>query len=182
MRPEDSESARLSAQLREAAKGNSAALAYLYDEYGEAVYRVALRITQSFADAEDVVQDVFVGLPEALRNYEHRGKFLAWLIKVTERTAELQLRRQAMGREAPARALRYLVRRRTAPADAIDRLALERAVAALPETQRIVFVLRTMEGFTHQEIGELLGITWTASGQRFCRAIRMLRALLTEDA
>src|SRR6266545_263433 len=79
--------------------GNSDALGRLYEQHADAVFVLALRMTASEADAEDVLQDVFVGLPEALRLYEERGTFGAWLKRVTARTALMRLRSQRRLRE-----------------------------------------------------------------------------------
>ena len=59
--------------------GRPDALAALYREHGAALYRLAYRLTGSRHDAEDVVHDMFVGLPEALRRYILRTRFIhAW--------------------------------------------------------------------------------------------------------
>src|SRR5690606_11844655 len=58
---------------------DAAALEALYERFGRDVYRIAYRLTQSEEDAEDVLQDVFAGLPEALRTYQGRGALGDWL-------------------------------------------------------------------------------------------------------
>jgi hypothetical protein len=63
------------------------ALAALYREHGRALFRLAYRLTGTREDAEDVVHDVFVGLPEALGRYEERGSLAGWLKRVTARLA-----------------------------------------------------------------------------------------------
>jgi RNA polymerase sigma factor (sigma-70 family) len=67
-----------------------------------------------------------------------------------------------------------------APHDAAAgaRADLQRAVAGLPDSLRAVFVLKEVEGYTHAEIGALLGITPGASEVRLCRALRRLRERL----
>src|SRR6266487_1253667 len=79
--------------------GDPAALGLLYDAFGAGLFRLAYRLTGTREDAEDVVHDVFVGLPEALTRYEERGRLGAWLRRVTARVALMRLRGQARRRE-----------------------------------------------------------------------------------
>ncbi len=142
--------------LQRAAAGSSEAIAELYQEHGEAVFRTAYRLTGSAADAEDVLQDVFVGLPEALRSFAGRGSFGGWLRRVAARTALMRIRQQSRRGEvglAPDTELN-----RDDPSNAVERTAIERALGELPEALRAVFVLKEVEGYSHAEIAELLGI------------------------
>lgn len=87
--------AELSAALR---SGSSEALGELYGRHAQAVMRMAYRICGCAADAEDVLQDVFIGLPEAARNYRETGSFGGWLKQVTTRMALMRRRRAAKSR------------------------------------------------------------------------------------
>ncbi len=169
---EGREEAALVASLR---RGDPEALREAYASYGVAVYRIALRLTGSTADADDVLQDVFVGLPEALRGYEVRVSFVGWLRRVAARTALMRMRRRERRREE------HLTPEHEPPArssDDLDRLALERAIAALPASLRSVFVLKEIEGYPHAHIAELLGIGIGASEVRLHRAKQQLRGIL----
>jgi RNA polymerase sigma-70 factor (ECF subfamily) len=164
--------------IEQASGGSNAALAALFRMHGALVHRVAYRLTLSADDAEDVVQDVFVGLPEALAAYTGRGAFDAWLRKVTVRTALIRLR-SARRRNATAACAEHQ-RRPQHPDGTIDRLAIIAAVTALPNDLRVVFVLSDIEGYSHAEIGRMLGIRAGTSEVRLHRARRKLRALLEE--
>ena len=159
--------------VRAARAGSTDALGELFRLYADAVLTVAYRITGSRADAEDVLQDVFVGLGRALRAYDERGRFDAWLRKVAVRTALMRLRGARRKRELPLDA------RQEAPAGEearqLSRLELERALARLPEGLRIVFMLKEVEGYGHAEIAELLDITPGASMTRLSRAWSALK-------
>src|SRR5437773_10141551 len=85
--------------IAEARAGGPEALAALYLEHGAALFRLAYRLTGSREDAEDVVHDVFVGLPEALERYEERGRLGAWLRRVTARVALMRQRKWQRRRE-----------------------------------------------------------------------------------
>lgn len=161
------------ALVSELRRGSPAALAALYHEHAAMLLRVATHVTGNAADGEDVVQDLFVALPEALARYEERGQLGAWLRGVCIRLALQRLR----------------AARRWADDDGDDRpapmgiaheerLALVDAIAALPDSLRVVFVLREVEGYSHAEIAALLGIRRNTSEVRHHRAIRQLRTLM----
>src|SRR5438128_12595842 len=88
-----------SASIAEARAGSPNALSALYLEHGAALFRLAYRLVGAREGAEDVVHDVFVGLPDALRRYEERGSFAAWLKRVTARVALMRLRSGKRRRE-----------------------------------------------------------------------------------
>src|SRR4051812_40224955 len=127
-----------------ARSGSSDALSELYACYGHALMALAYRLTGSRADAEDVLHDVFLGLPEALRRYEERGALESWLKRVTARVALTRLR-------ARKREVHLPDELPSPPSDAPDRLgdlaAVQRAIDALPDSLRTVFVLREIEGY-----------------------------------
>ena len=163
--------------LARVAQGDADALGELFARHGGEVHRVAYRLTRPAADADDVLQDVFVGLPEALKRFEGRGSFGRWIRRVAARTALMRLRGAGRRREvelpegdAPSGP--------AAPGPGIDGLALERALAALPDGLRAVFVLREVEGYSHAEIAETLGIRPGTSEVRLHRARRLLRQAL----
>lgn len=156
--------------------GSPEALASLYREHGPALYRLAYRLTGTREDAEDVVHDVFVGLPEALANYEERGKFTSWLKRVAARTALLRLR--SLQRRCEV-SLNVADQRPRPPADA-NVIALQDAVNSLPDSLRVVIVLKEVEGYSHGEVAELLGISVGASRVRAARALARLRKALED--
>jgi RNA polymerase sigma-70 factor (ECF subfamily) len=155
--------------------GDAAALGAVYDAHAPALHRVAFRLTGSAADAEDVVHDLFVGLPEALARYEDRGQLGAWLARAAVRLCLMRLRGARRRREAP------LIDEHAAAAGAeatAARADLARAVGALPASLRAVFVLKVVEGYPHDDVAAALGITSGASRVRLARALRLLREAL----
>lgn len=160
--------------LSQARRGNPTALGALYEMHGGMLLRLGTRITGSVSDAEDLLHDLFVGLPELLSRYEHRATLGAWLRGVMARMAIGRLRLMNR-REELAGASHDGVLAQSDPWNAVD---LERAIASLPETSRVAFVLRQIEGYSHNEIASMLGISSGASRVRHLRALRQLRALL----
>jgi RNA polymerase sigma-70 factor (ECF subfamily) len=164
--------------LAQARSGSPEALGLLFTQHADAMFRVAIRLTGSAQDAEDVVQDVFVGLPEALRHYTEQGTFDAWLKRVTARYALMRLRAAARRPESSFDDTTSLA----APThDVAERMTITDAIGRLSEPLRTVFVLHEIEGFSHVEIGHTLGIRAGTSEVRLFRARALLRASLKDD-
>src|SRR2546425_1090592 len=164
--------------IAEARGGSSDALSALYLEHGAALFRLAYRLVRTREDAEDVVHDVFVGLPEPLLRYEEHGSFAAWLKRVTARVALMKLRRGKRRREV---ALDNAARQ-AEPLATAERDGLQAAVDTLPDHLRAVLVLKEIEGYGHAEVALLLGISEGASrkttsktSQRVCPSCRRTR-------
>lgn len=155
-------------------QGDNAALGALFDAHGESIYRLAYRLLGTREDAEDAVQDVFGGLQNALAHYQESGTFGSWLRRVAARTALMRLRadrRRAQRTDAG-------VDRGAVNDDVALRMTLDTALAALPDTQRVVVTLRLVEGYSHEEIASALHISVSASKVRLHRAIQHLQRTL----
>jgi RNA polymerase sigma-70 factor, ECF subfamily len=166
--------------LLRGAAGDPSALTALYERFGAQVYAIAARLLADAADAEDIVQEVFIRLPEALRSFDGRGDFGAWLRRVTTRTALMALRARSRRRESFGEVLERVAGRHRVDA-VIDKVTVDEALAALTPALRVVVVLKEIEGYSHDEIASLLGISRAASEVRLFRATRALRRLLRDD-
>ena len=166
---------QLVARVRE---GSGDALSELYARYGNVLMAVAYRLTGSRPDAEDVLHDVFLGLPEALRHYDERGVLEPWLKRVTARVALTRLRSRGRAREVSFDDDDVPSPSQKSMEGLADLITVQRAVESLPDSLRVVFVLREIEGYSHAEIGDLLSITPNASEVRLHRAIRSLRRMI----
>jgi RNA polymerase sigma-70 factor, ECF subfamily len=177
LKPEEHDGSELRGMVAATRAGDPAALATLYRRFADAALAVAYRLLLSRADAEDVVHDLFLGLPEALRKYDERGALAAWLKRVTVRLALSRLRSPSR-REVALEAAHAVAAVADDPA---GRIALADALAALPASLRAVLVLKEIEGFSHAEIAGMLGISTGASEVRLHRALRSVRRALSEE-
>lgn len=123
-----------------------------------------------------MLHDVFVGLPEALGRYEERGNLTGWLKRVTARVALGRVRSRERRREVPL----DLAGSRSEQLADPDGIALQVAVNQLPHGLRVVIVLKAIEGYSHREVADLLGISVVASRVRVHRALARLRQLLED--
>jgi len=172
IRPRSASESELVSQV---AANSPDALAALYRLHGGALFRLARRLSVSVEDAEDVLHDLFVGLPEAIRKFDGRGSLEGWLKRVLVRLAFMRQRAQRRRREVayddemPASTDRYIP-------DESKTWDLQRVLAGLPDDLRAVLVLRQTEGYSHSDIAALLGISAGASRVRLSRAVKLLRA------
>jgi RNA polymerase sigma-70 factor, ECF subfamily len=160
--------------------GSRDALGELYTRHSPDVFNTAYRLIGTREEAEDVLQDVFVALPAVLtRSYEERGRFGGWLNRLAVTTALTRMRTRSRRRESglPEEATESAAAAAQGHGSdaSVERIALERALAAMPVRLRAVFVLKEIEGYSHAEIGELLGITRLTSATRLSRAWARLR-------
>jgi len=159
---------QLAEQVRE---GDSEALGVLYDRHAPATLRRAYHITGSRPDAEDLVHDLFLALPQELQSYEDRDQFPAWLGQVVTRAALKELRRWRRRREIPIEFGSQAIESAAEETEILDAVALEQVLLALPDKLRVVFVLKKVEGYPHAEIAKMLGITVATSEKRLSRAM-----------
>jgi RNA polymerase sigma-70 factor, ECF subfamily len=157
-------------------RGDPAALTIMYRTFGGELLSLARRLTGSDADAEDVLHDLIIGLPEAMRAYDERGRLRAWLRRVVVRMCLMRLRAARRRRETSLDAVDQLPARATPPGD-VD-AAIEIALRDLSPAIRAVVVLRFVDGLSHREIAETLGISINASEARLSRGIVALRRRL----
>ncbi|WP_420614496.1 RNA polymerase sigma factor [Candidatus Palauibacter sp.] len=163
---------------RAAARGDQEAVRALYERFSEELFAVAYRLTDSSADARDVLHDVFSRLPHTLRTFDLKWPLGPWLHAVTTRVALDRLRRERRRGEV---SLRELADEESPVVPVLDSVALERALSSLPEDLRTVIILKELGGYSHREIGELLGIAASTSAGRLYSARAALRAALFEQ-
>lgn len=150
----------------------------LMAEQGQLVYGVALRITGSEADADDVLQEVFMGLPEALAHFNGRN-LEAWLTTVTGRHAKMKLRKEkrraAVEAEAPMTA-----HTASHEASVLSGHLMESAIRGLSPELRAVYVLKDIKDLPHERVAAALGISVGNARQRLFRARREIRRRVGE--
>jgi RNA polymerase sigma-70 factor, ECF subfamily len=140
-------------------EGDRDAIRFLYVRYSHNVYGYVRSIVHDEHEAEDVTQHVFAKLMTVLVKYDERGvPFFAWLLRLAHNAALDHLRRRVATPVEEVRSTNEHVEVRAA--ERAD--ALGSALAALPDDQRKVVVLRHLVGLTPGEIAEQLGRSETA--------------------
>jgi RNA polymerase sigma-70 factor (ECF subfamily) len=150
----------------------------LYDRHTTYLYRLALRLTGGDElEANDLVHDAWVRATERLSTFQWKAQLRTWLAGFVINAA--RERRRAEPDDVPLDAV--IVADSEPPlAGGFDRVDLERALSALAPGFRQVLVLHDVEGYTHEEIGRLLGIEPGTSKSQLSRARAAMRRLLGE--
>lgn len=160
--------------------GDSVAFERLYRRHVARVRSLAQWLAGSASgDVDDAVQEVFVRVWTKLGTFAGESAFGTWLHRVAVNL--LIRRRQTAGRDHSRRGgSEETLQMAPAPRREPElRMAIEAAVGGLPAGAREVFVLHDMEGFKHEEIGNLLGIDPGTSRSQLHRARMMLRQVLS---
>lgn len=173
--------APIDSDVMRAQRGDTRAFAALYDAHAGRVHAVCLRMSGDPVRAADLVQEVFVKVWQGLASFRGEAAFGTWLHRLTVNVV-LQGARGDVRRRRRVSAegdLAEPVPERAAAADdPALRLDLEQAVASLPQVLRSVFVLHDVEGYRHEEIGELLELPVGTCRSHLFRARRRLREML----
>jgi RNA polymerase sigma-70 factor, ECF subfamily len=159
--------------IERARAGDEQAIEALIRRYSGRLYRVAYSVLLDAQRAEAVVVEAFLAAFGDLSRYEPTGKFAAWLTRLAYHQARAQ---RSAARTAPLVALGEPVTGETpAGADPVrEHQELERAIGALPEVFRTVYVLRVVEGISGIETAASLGLHETTVRTRLFRAHRRL--------
>ena len=163
--------------IRRARDGDGDAIRELYRRHSPRVYAIVRRLAGDDALAEDWAQEAWMRAIRALPSFRGEARFSTWLHRIAVNSAlhGRRWRDRRVSREAPLEAGHE-------PSGRSDhvllRLSLQRALDELPEGMRQVIVLHDVEGYTHEEIGELLGIAAGTSKSQLFKARARLRGLL----
>jgi RNA polymerase sigma-70 factor, ECF subfamily len=163
--------------IRRAQQGDAAAIRDLYRRYSPRVHAVVRRLAGDDALAEDWAQEAWVRAFRALPAFRGDARFSTWLHRIAVNSAlhGRRWRERRVAREAP---LAVEMQHSGRPDQVVLRLSLQRALDRLPEGMRQIIVLHDVEGYTHEEIGEVLGIAAGTSKSQLFKARARLRRML----
>lgn len=159
--------------------GDTAAFEHLFSRHHQRIYRFASRMCRHAQDAEDILQETFLAAFRHAKTFRGRARFTTWLYTIAANACRRSRRgRQSSeavsdetARDGPATPVDDWTRRPDIQAMRKEtRRAIENAVAALPGDQRLVLVLRDMEGLPAEEVGRIAGASVAAVKSRLHRA------------
>jgi RNA polymerase sigma-70 factor, ECF subfamily len=172
-----------SADVALAASGDRRAFERLYKSHVNRVFSVCTRMCGSRVRAEELTQDVFVRAWEKLPQFRGDAAFSTWIHRVavnivlTDRKTEGRNRMRLV--EDDSESGETPVQRASVTPTYGDRMDLTDAMAKLPAGARHIFVLHDVQGYKHEEIAEMCGITAGGSKAQLHRARLLLREALT---
>lgn len=152
-------------------KGDRAAQKALYDRLAPRMFPVCMRYVGEKELAEDILQEGFITLFTRLDSYKGEGSFEGWARRIFVTTALMSLRKKdALKMSDDLEAARNLKTDTASQVQNIGYKELMNLIMTLPPGFRTVFNLYAIEGYSHKEISEMLGITETTSRTQLSRA------------
>jgi RNA polymerase sigma-70 factor (ECF subfamily) len=182
---DDAEDVRL---MRLIGRGDTAALEELIQRHQTLVAGTVARMLGSTSEVEDIAQQVFIRVWKSAGRYVPRAKFTTWLLKITRNLVFNELRRTKRHANVPIQtdpqSEEMPLRDQTAQTPDASLLehelheAIEQAITALPESQRLALVLRRYEELSYEDIADILDLSVPAVKSVLFRARTELRERL----
>lgn len=153
----------------------------IYREHAPRIFALACRMSGSREHAEDLLQEIFLQAYRKLDTFNGTSALGTWLYRLAVNHCVDFLRSRATKADRVTEPLNDTdsVSPVASMANPLTRIALDRAIAELPDGYRAAFVLHDVEGFEHNEVARLLGIAEGTSKSQVHKARMKLRALLT---
>lgn len=148
----------------------------IYEEHSGLVLKAALRVTGNMADAEDVLQTVFMRVLNQPEGFQAGAAPEAYLRRAATNAAIDVLRRRGTAREVDLEARQHSGKESTA----YQKERVRQALAKLPKDDAELFVLRNLDGFSYDELAAMFGIERGTVASRLHRIREALRALIGE--
>lgn len=171
---------------RLAADGSLAAFEVIYERYNRRTYSLCLRMLGNQTEAEDLTQDVFVQLYKKIGSFRGDSAFSTWLHRMTVNQVLMHFRKRSVKSEKtsedgelPDQAVAGTGNPSKMPI--VDRIALKNAISKLPKGYKNVFMLHDVEGYEHEEVARIMGISVGTSKSQLHKARLKLRGLLLES-
>lgn len=171
---------------QKSASGNIAAFEVLYERYHRRTYSLCLRMTNNVTEAEDLTQEVFIQLFRKIGSFRGASAFSTWLHRLTVNQVLMHFRKRSVKSEKtsedgemPDQVVSGTENPEKMPI--VDRIALNNAIAELPNGYRSVFVLHDIEGYEHEEVARIMGISVGTSKSQLHKARLKLRGLIVKQ-
>jgi RNA polymerase sigma factor (sigma-70 family) len=153
----------------------------LYRLYSKSMYNVCLRMVKDEFEAEDILQNAFIDIFTKLDSFKFESTIGAWIKRIVINNCINALKKRRLqwteleDKHGNIQDYGY----DSAGQEGLSVEAVKRALFELPDGYRVVFSLYMLEGYDHQEIGEILGVTEATSKSQYSRAKARLREILS---
>ncbi|MEO0122580.1 MAG: sigma-70 family RNA polymerase sigma factor [candidate division WOR-3 bacterium] len=154
--------------------GDETAFDALFEKYQQPIYSICYRFVRNEDDAKELTQEIFIKIYNNLKEFNEKCKFFTWVYRITVNTCISFKRKLHKTTELDGSISNPAER------NLILKKAIEDAIARLPERQKTAFILRHFEGYTFEEIGEIMKISTGAAKANHFQAIKRLRSLLKD--
>lgn len=147
----------------------------IFNMYAGKMMAICCRYSRHRLEAEDILQDAFVKVFKHMEEFEHLGSFEGWIRRIIINTAIKNNQKKSFSHEEIG--LDHIKEDSAGPEvfSALSEEELIKLISSLPDGYRMVFNLFAIEGFSHKEIGDLLGIEESTSRSQLVKARRILQ-------
>ncbi len=163
--------------------GDKSKFKELYNRNKRNVFLTCLRYAKNKSEAEDFLQDAFVNIYNSLHQYNpKKGKLISWMARVTVNTCLMHLRKKSM--EFANTDITNGLATQQAQQENLESMEnlsiqeLTKIIQSLPDGYRTVFNMHVMDGYTHKEIAEYLGISESTSKSQLFKARKQLQTII----
>lgn len=156
---------------------NTDALEALYNKTKTSVYGLALSILKRPQDAEDITQETYIRIFHGAKDYQRKGKPMAWILRITRNLSFDRLKLKSES-ELLIESEWIPEKKENFTEESIDRLLLNTVLSQLSLEERQIVILHSLEGFKHREIASLLEIPLATAISKYHRSLSKLKKLL----
>jgi RNA polymerase sigma-70 factor (ECF subfamily) len=179
--PKELPEEELKGLIRKCHEGDHQAMETIYEHFKAPLFSIALRYTYNFAAAEDVIQDVFVKVFTNIHTLDEDKAFVGWIYRIAVNTCLSYLRSHKKLKQKTIsleNVQAFVADSEPSAEQKTENKILERAIQKLPPRLKSVFLLHDVQGFKHQEIGDILGCSVGTSKSQLFKARKRLQKLL----
>jgi RNA polymerase sigma-70 factor (ECF subfamily) len=154
-------------------KRDATAQEELYKKYSNTLFSICLKYSPNYAEAQDNLQDSFLTIFDRIEQFKGKGSFEGWIKRITVNTALQKYRKKRtfeITNEEQIEEEDVVVEDNSIPLDFLLKIVQE-----LPDRYRLVFNLYVLDGYTHKEIADMLGISDGTSKSNLARARTILK-------
>ncbi len=147
----------------------------LYNKYARVLFAICLKYSPNYEEAQDNLQDSFLTIFKKIEQFKGKGSFEGWIKRVTVNTVLQKYRKQRVFKltnesDIPDEVEEVTIATETIPLDYLLKIVQE-----LPDRYRLVFTMYVLDGYSHQEIANLMGITTGTSKSNLARGRAILK-------
>ena len=161
-------------------EGNRRMQEELYNRFASKMYAVCLRYAGNSDDAQDILQDGFIKIYKNLSRFRGEGSFEGWIRRIFVNTSIEHLRRKTYLKPIAEKEENTLPLKEKSVLDNLGEKDILKLVKQLSPGYRTVFNLYVVEGYTHREIGDMLGISEGTSKSQLARARVILQDMVAK--
>lgn len=146
----------------------------LYELYVDAMYNISMRMVGIKEDAEDVVQDSFIEAFKNLHSFKYESTFGSWLKRIVINKSINHLKVKRISLTPIENHEYYLNEEKEESFEEVDLIKVKKGIEKLPNGYKQIISLYLIEGYDHNEIGEILEVTTSTSKSQYHRAKKKL--------